>query len=158
MRITWNQQKSKHPSSPAPANTPTPEQKVFPRYHPNDCATAYLDTFKKVCRDYQIPVTEYARNLRVYAQDLLLNVLAELTGFRSAKFELLECALPEEYVYSYCIFDPNSSQVKGPTASLMKNCCEATGVSCLFFVEESLWKCFSAGFARQISVSGLQSP
>lgn len=57
----------------------------------NDCVIAYLDSFKKVCRDYQIiPVTEYTRNLHAYGQGPLRDVSAELQDHKVKDFSKFE--------------------------------------------------------------------
>lgn len=77
-------------TSPAPPTALAPERKGFPQYHPNDCVIAYLDSFKEACRDYQIPVAEYTRNLRAYMQGPLLEVLVEFQDSEAQGFAKCE--------------------------------------------------------------------
>lgn len=76
--------------SPAPAAAPTAEGRIFPKFHLNDCIIACLDTFKETYSDYKIPVEDYTRTLRAYAQGPLLEVLAELQDSDTQDFTKFE--------------------------------------------------------------------
>lgn len=67
-----------------------PQLHLKERFHLKDCIIAYLDSFKKACRDYQIPRTDYTRNLHAHEQGLLLAVL-QLMRCTTSKFEQLGC-------------------------------------------------------------------